>query len=67
MSENSKSVLPRELSPEALKNSGTVKIIEPPKGKISSMGAFMLQQRISDQLQLSSTSPLTGHQKVKKI
>lgn len=63
MIKDNKDILPKELSPESLK----VKIIEPLKGKISSMDAFMLQQRISDQLQLSSTSPLTGHQKVKKI
>ena len=67
MIKDNKDILPKELSPESLKNSRTVKIIEPLKGKISSMDAFMLQQRISDQLQLSSTSPLTGHQKFKKI
>ena len=67
MNENCKSVLPRELLPEALKNSETIKIIESPKGKIPSKAAFALLNRINNQLQSSSISPLVGHQKVKKL
>ena len=46
--------LPKEL----FDGSGKIKIIESPKGKISSKAAFKLEQNISDQLAPRSTSPI---------
>ena len=54
--------LPKELNNDSRKR----RIIEPPK-KISSKSAFKLKQEIFDQLKDSSTSPIVGHQKVKKL
>lgn len=56
--------MPKELSSNNLKNSKT---IEPPKGKIASKHAFLLQQSIANQLSPQFNSPLAGHQKVKKL
>ena len=58
--------MPKELT----ESTGTAKLLPvSPKGKISSKGAWKLQQAISEQLTLFSTCPLAepGRQKIKRL